>query len=117
MKEALAKSGSMGIWKMSKIIGIIAEDNSDVEVIIEILSPSTRDYDLGGKFALYRDIPTLKEYVLVDSDFICVYIFRVNDKDHWELEEYKSEEELLEIKILQISIRLKDIYEGVKPGK
>src|SRR5215213_2260514 len=31
-------------------------------VIIEILSPSTRGYDHGLKFQLYRDIPSLKEY-------------------------------------------------------
>ena len=30
-------------------------------VIIEILSESTRNYDHGGKFILYRDIPALKE--------------------------------------------------------
>lgn len=31
-------------------------------VIIEILSTSTRDYDRAGKFSLYRDIPTLREF-------------------------------------------------------
>jgi Uma2 family endonuclease len=32
-------------------------------IIIEILSPSTRNYDRGVKFMLYRAIPTLKEYI------------------------------------------------------
>src|SRR4051794_29577072 len=35
-------------------------------VIIEILSPSTANYDRGAKFNLYREISTLKEYLLVD---------------------------------------------------
>jgi Uma2 family endonuclease len=84
-------------------------------VIIEILSPSTRNYDMGGKFDLYRDIPTLKEYILVDSMAIRVYAFRINSTNHWELEEYKTIEETLSIKTVQVNIPLKDIYEEVKP--
>src|SRR6187551_2708637 len=41
-------------------------------VIIEILSPSTRDYDKGSKFTMYRAIETLKEYLLIDSTSISV---------------------------------------------
>ena len=43
-------------------------------VIIEVLSPSTRNYDRGEKFKLYRDILTLKEYILVDSESIHIEI-------------------------------------------
>lgn len=35
-------------------------------VVVEVLSPSTRDYDQGAKFGHYRLIDTLKDYVLVD---------------------------------------------------
>jgi len=37
-------------------------------VVIEVLSPSTEEYDRGDKFAYYRACPTLKEYLLVASD-------------------------------------------------
>jgi Uma2 family endonuclease len=46
-------------------------------VIIEILSPSTKNHDRGEKFKLYRDIPTLKEYILADSESIHIEIFRL----------------------------------------
>src|SRR5260221_3507581 len=59
-------------------------------VIIEILSPSTKNYDRGDKFKLYRDIPKLKEYILIDSENIFIEAFRINDGGHWELEEYKK---------------------------
>ncbi len=36
--------------------------------IVEVLSPSTADYDRGTKFMLYRSIDSLSEYVLVDQD-------------------------------------------------
>jgi len=42
------------------------------DVIIEVLSPSTEDYDRGPKFAHYRSIPSLKEYVLVSQHRIRV---------------------------------------------
>ena len=82
-------------------------------VIIEILSPSTKNYDRGEKFKLYRDIPTLKEYILVDSETLHIEIFRLNESNHWELEEYDAAEEMLYIKTINEKISLSDIYTGV----
>lgn len=36
-------------------------------LVVEVLSPSTALYDQNGKFEVYRQIPTLREYVLIDS--------------------------------------------------
>lgn len=83
-------------------------------VLIEILSPSTKDYDRGGKFKLYRDIPTLKEFILIDSESINVEAFRINANTHWELEEYKTISETLRIPSVEIAIPLSEIYEGTK---
>lgn len=83
-------------------------------VLIEILSPSTRNYDRGEKFMLYRDIPTLKEYVLVDTKSVRVEIFRVNSGGHWELEEYKFLTDQLSLPSIQVSIPLSEIYERTK---
>ncbi len=83
-------------------------------VIIEVLSKSTRNYDRGEKFKLYRDIKTLKEYILVDSASIHVEVFRLNESDHWELEEYNASADTLLIKAINESILLSDIYDGVK---
>lgn len=83
-------------------------------IIIEVLSPSTKNYDRGEKFKLYRDISTLKEYILVDSESIHIETFYINNTGHWELVEYKSSDESLLIKALQISVELKEIYEGTK---
>lgn len=79
-------------------------------VIIEILSPSTRAYDKDQKFSLYRDIPALKEYILIDSEKINIEIFRVNDKRKWELDDYRSIDGILEIKSVELSIPLTEIY-------
>ncbi|MGC4234394.1 MAG: Uma2 family endonuclease [Niabella sp.] len=81
-------------------------------VLIEILSSSTKNYDRGEKFKLYRDIPSLKEYILVDSESVNIEIFRLNARRHWELEEYKTLEDALIIKAIDVSIYLRDIYKG-----
>ena len=83
-------------------------------ILIEVLSKSTKNYDRGDKFKLYRDIPTLKEYILINSEAVGVEVFRVNKQNHWELEEYKTDEDALQIPALQLSIPLREIYEGTK---
>ena len=100
---------------------IVTKDNDDwnilnPSIIIEILSRTTKNYDRGEKFKLYRDIPTLKEYILIDSESINIEAFRINEAGHWELEEYKKSDETLLVKIVQLSIPLTEIYEGTKLG-
>ena len=83
-------------------------------VIIEILSKSTMDYDRIWKFKLYREIPALKEYILVDSESVNIQAFRINSNNHWELEEYKTISDKLAIPSVQVYISMADIYEGTK---
>jgi Uma2 family endonuclease len=86
-------------------------------VIIEILSSSTKSYDRGEKFRLYRDIHTLKEYILVDTESIHIEAFRMNDRGYWELQEYKDVSGQLDIKAVNVSLSVSDIYERTKlPG-
>lgn len=82
-------------------------------VLIEVLSPSTKNYDRGEKFVLYRDIPSLKEYILVDSKTIHIESFRLNAGNHWELEEHRSASEVLQIPSINISVLISEIYDGV----
>lgn len=105
----------IAIYCKSPVDGPDDDIATNPTVIIEILSPSTRDYDLGGKFALYRDIPVLKEYILIDTKAVNVLAFRINDVGHWELEEYKGlEDDILLIKAVDVSISLKEVYEETK---
>jgi len=83
-------------------------------VLIEILSPSTKNNDQGEKFRLYRDIPSLKEYILVDTDLVRIYAFRINSGGHWELEEYKSLKDQLSLVSIEGIIPIADIYERTK---
>jgi Uma2 family endonuclease len=83
-------------------------------VIIEVLSPSTRNYDRGEKFKLYRDIPSLKEYILVDSEKPDVECWHLNENSRWELTEYKDINAEITLESLQLQIAMAETYSGIE---
>lgn len=83
-------------------------------MIIEVLSKSTADYDRGGKFVLYRQIPTLKEYILIDSRTITVEVWRKNKSGFWFLEkETSNPKDHIIIDTIGLTLTIEDIYESV----
>ena len=82
-------------------------------VIIEILSASTRDYDKGGKFTLYRDIASLHEYLLIDSERVSIEKFMRNVDGSWQLTEYKEPEQHVRIETVDLAISLLEVYEDI----
>jgi Uma2 family endonuclease len=86
-------------------------------IIIEILSKSTRDYDRGTKFNLYRDIPTLKEYMLIDTEKIGVEVFRINAHNQWELQEYKTLQQTVQLPTVGVSLSMQNVYKGTRLAK
>ena len=82
-------------------------------VIIEILSKTTRDYDKGQKFTLYRDINSLKEYLLIDSESIRIEKYIRNTDDSWLLRDYKMLTDRFIIETIEEELSLEEIYAGV----
>jgi Uma2 family endonuclease len=80
--------------------------------IIEVLSPTTEAYDRGGKFALYRRLESLQEYVLVGSESKTVDIFRRNQQGEWSFVSY-SETGTFDLTSVGLTLSLDDIYEDV----
>ncbi len=82
-------------------------------MIAEVLSKSTRSYDIDEKFAAYRTIPSFQEYVLIDQYTIHVeQYFKTEDKK-WIFCEYDDENSLLALASVQFQISLSDIYDKV----
>ena len=80
-------------------------------VIFEVASKSTRNYDRKAKFTLYRDIPTLKEYVMIDPEKISVEAFFLNAAGHWELRDLRHITDTLQLHSINCSLSLQEIYE------
>jgi Uma2 family endonuclease len=78
-------------------------------VIVEVLSPSTAADDRGDKFARYRKLPSLCEYVLVDQDRVLVERFTRRGAD-WVLSEFNSLDEILRLESLGCDVPLREVY-------
>ncbi len=63
-------------------------------LVAEVLSASTAAYDRGDKFAAYRGIPSLREYVLIDPDKQSVELFRKGDDGLWVLHDIQPDSPL-----------------------
>jgi Uma2 family endonuclease len=82
-------------------------------LIVEVLSPSTESYDRGAKFAQYRRLESLREYVLISSESVNVEIFRLNDRNKWELTPYAAGE-IVQFPSLDFECPIELLYEDVE---
>ncbi|MBW4520902.1 MAG: Uma2 family endonuclease [Scytolyngbya sp. HA4215-MV1] len=81
-------------------------------LIVEVLSPSTEAYDRGEKFALYRQMESLQEYVLVGSETKTVEVFRRDQQGTWMFIPYGEGDEI-ELMSVGLTIPIAAIYEDV----
>ena len=58
---------------------------SEAKFIAEVLSPTTAAYDRGDKFGAYRGLPTLEEYLLVDTRRLRCDLYRKGADGLWVL--------------------------------
>lgn len=82
-------------------------------VIIEILSNSTEAYDRGDKFAYYRAIPTLREYILVSQNKCRVEQFTKKEGRMWSMFYYEEMEQVVKMESIDCEVPLSDIYKWV----
>lgn len=82
-------------------------------VIIEVLSPSTRNYDRSAKFSHYRSIVTLHDYLLVDSEKVFIEHFH-KVADGWLFHDYTQLSDEVALPSIIAPITLRDIYAGVQ---
>ncbi|BAY12483.1 Uma2 family endonuclease [Calothrix sp. NIES-2098] len=84
------------------------------QVIVEVLSKSTKGYDREGKFEAYRTIPTFQEYLLIDQNRIHVEQYSKTGKKQWALREYDEEDEAIALVTVPFEISLQDLYNKVQ---
>ena len=58
-------------------------------LLVEVLSPATAAYDRGDKFAAYRTLASLREYLLVDTDSRRCDLYRRGDDGLWVLHPFE----------------------------
>lgn len=85
------------------------------KVIIEVLSPSTANYDRTKKLKYYRQIPSLQEYILVDSEDISVEVYHRGEGKIWLYYAYTNGEAIA-LESIEFECPIEILYEGVILG-
>jgi len=80
-------------------------------LVIEVLSASTAAFDVGDKFAAYRQLDSLREYVLVDQERIRVQIYRRSD--HRWLVDSVGPGERLRLECIDLECPVEKVYEDL----
>ncbi len=84
------------------------------KVIIEVSSDSAESRDRGVKFACYRTIPSLQDYIIVSADSMTAEHYTRVASDKWLMTVYQGSEAVLEIASIGCSLPLKTIYARVE---
>jgi Uma2 family endonuclease len=77
-------------------------------LLVEVVSPSTADYDRGGKFAHYRTIETLREYVVVDPAARTVELYQKVAAGQWLMTEIRVG--TLRLESVDAAIAVEDLW-------
>ncbi len=81
-------------------------------VVIEVLSPSTEDYNRGRKFTYYRECPTIQEYVMVNTEYQAVEVCRRARNNLWSFHVFGPGEDV-ELVSLGVRFPVTAVYEDV----
>ncbi len=99
------------------ICGDIEESKQDKNavtnpiLIIEVLSKSTAEYDRGDKFYLYRQIPSFREYVLIEQKKYVVDVhYKDEHSDLWRIIRYEGLDKKVKLHSLDIELSMEELY-------
>lgn len=80
-------------------------------LIVEVLSPSTSDYDRGRKFTQYQRLPSLRHYLLVSQTAWVLEWFRRNEANEWVYTVLSEPADVLDIPELNLRLPLADVHD------
>lgn len=80
-------------------------------LIIEVLSEATRVYDSTAKFAFYKKIPTLQEYLLIESIEPKILVYRKALGRKWVSEPFDGLDAIVRLQSVNLTIPAQQIYE------
>jgi Uma2 family endonuclease len=112
--DVMAICGSVELSKVDRL-----DTALNPTVIIEVLSESTKDYDRGEKSKLYCEIPTLREYVLVEQGRMSVEVLSapaatsIKLPSLWTRTEYNDPSEIIRLESIGVDLIVSEIYARV----
>lgn len=84
-------------------------------ILVEVLSKSTAKYDRGEKFEMYKSIPSLREYILIEQSHLQIEVWRRNEQDEWsKVAIWDALSDDLHLKSIMLRVPLSEIYRNVE---
>ena len=77
-------------------------------IIIEVLSKSTQEYDRGTKFNLYRQISSLKEYIMISSTEFLIEKYTRQSDNMWLFTTYYNANDFFIIESIGLTVEVKE---------
>ena len=84
-------------------------------LLVEVLSPTTADYDRGGKLTHYRSIPSVREYLLLEQDRAHAELYSGSEDDRWLLRDVDGLDAGVQLSSLEIGLEMGELYRQVTP--
>ncbi len=79
-------------------------------LVTEVLSKSTRAYDVFDKLIKYKKIPQLQYCLMIEPFKKTVTLHLKDDQDEWQIEDYGEPDEIIKLPALNVNFRLSDLY-------
>jgi Uma2 family endonuclease len=120
--EMRVRVGATGLYTYPDLAAVCGERkfaDADVDTLLnptliaEVLSPSTEAYDRGRKFEQYRQIESLREYILVAQDRIHVDLYTKRDDGLWLLASVSRLEDTLQLSCAAANVSLSELYADI----
>ncbi|MCY6491673.1 Uma2 family endonuclease [Leptolyngbya sp. GGD] len=83
------------------------------QIIIEVLSESTEEFDREDKFRLYQSIPSFQEYLLIDQSQIAIDHFYKTQPKHWQIDQFDDQDTEIKLKSIDVTLSIAEIYDKV----
>lgn len=80
------------------------------ELIVEVVSPESRITDTVDKFLLYRQIPSVNYYLLVDTQTTHIELRSRLENDQWESAVFTRLSDEIPLPLLEVSLPVQSIY-------
>lgn len=118
MRVKVSRAGDYVYPDVVAVCGVPALEDSQFDtllnpvLIVEVLSPSTKNYDRGEKWEKYRQIASLRDYIVVAQDRVHVERYTRQGEGFWLLSEESELSATLQLDSIGCTLALRDIYEN-----
>jgi Uma2 family endonuclease len=120
MKVKIEEAGSYVYPDLTIVCGERRFDDEEKDallnpmVVIEVLSPSTELNDRGRKFAYYRQLESITDYLMIAQDKPFIEHYTKQEEGRWVLAVKDNLQQAVNLESVQCRLALSDIYENVE---